>query len=138
MSGVFNPLGSTTIPVLEKVVSFAQSRHNVLAGNLANVDTPGYQVRDLSLGTFRERLSEMIEAKNSPASATSQSSEIHYDSAMREVEDSMKTILFHDKSDVGMEQQVLEISKNQSMHNMAIAIMQNQFRLLNIAISERV
>lgn len=138
MSGVFNPLGSTTIPVLEKVVSFAQSRHNVLAGNLANVDTPGYQVRDLSLGTFRERLSEMIEAKNSPASSTSQSSEIHYDSAMREVEDSMKTILFHDKSDVGMEQQVLEISKNQSMHNMAIAIMQNQFRLLNIAISERV
>ncbi len=138
MSGIFNPLGSTTIPVLEKVISFAQTRHNVLAGNIANVDTPGYQVRDLSLGTFRERLSEMIEAKNSPASATSESGEIRYDSAMREVEDSMKTILFHDKSDVGMEQQVLQISKNQSMHNMAIAIMQNQFRLLNIAISERV
>lgn len=137
MPSFVNPLNSTTVPILEKVVNFAQSRHNVLAGNLANADTPGYEVRDLSLTTFRERLGEMIEARHSPYGDASER-EIRYDDALQEVDDSMRTILYRDKSDVGMEQQVLEVSKNQSLHNMAIAIMQNQIQMLNVAISERV
>ena len=136
MSHFLSPVESTTIPILEKVVGFAQSRHTVLVGNLANADTPGYRVRDLSRDTFQERLKEVIDTRNTPY-ATSADRVDHYDSAMREVNDSMRTLLFHDKSDVGLEQQVLEISKNRTMHNMAIAIMQNQFALLNVAISER-
>jgi flagellar basal-body rod protein FlgB len=137
MSHFLSPVESTTIPILEKVVGFAQSRHTVLVGNLANADTPGYRVRDLSRDTFQERLKEVIDTRNTPY-ATSADRVDHYDSAMREVNDSMRTLLFHDKSDVGLEQQVLEISKNRTMHNMAIAIMQNQFALLNVAISERI
>ncbi len=137
MSHFLSPVESTTIPILEKVVGFAQSRHTVLVGNLANADTPDYQVRDLSSSTFQERLQEVIATRNTPYAYTAERVD-HYDSAMREVEDSMRTILFHDKSDVGLEQQVLEISKNQTLHNMAIAIMQNQFQLLNVAISERI
>ena len=45
--------GSTSIPVLEQTVHFTQARHNVLAGNIANLDTPGYQVRDLSVEDSR-------------------------------------------------------------------------------------
>lgn len=137
MSHFLSPVESTTIPILEKVVGFAQSRHTVLVGNLANADTPGYQVRDLSRDTFQERLKEVIETRNTPY-ATSADRVDEYDSAMQEVDDSMRTLLFHDKSDVGLEQQVLEISKNRTMHNMAISIMQNQFALLNVAISERI
>jgi flagellar basal-body rod protein FlgB len=137
MSHFLSPVESTTIPILEKVVGFAQSRHTVLVGNLANADTPGYLVRDLSHDTFQDRLKEVIETRNTPY-ATSADRVDHYDSAMREVNDSMRTLLFHDKSDVGLEQQVLEISKNRTIHNMAIAIMQNQFALLNVAISERI
>jgi flagellar basal-body rod protein FlgB len=137
MSHFLSPVESTTIPILEKVVGFAQSRHTVLVGNLANADTPGYQVRDLSSDTFQERLKQVIETRNTPY-ATSSDRVDEYDSAMREVNDSMRTLLFHDKSDVGLEQQVLEISKNRTMHNMAISIMQNQFALLNVAISERI
>ena len=44
---------NTTIPLLQEVASFAEARHHVLAGNIANVDTPGYRVRDLSPETFR-------------------------------------------------------------------------------------
>lgn len=137
MSHFINPLNATTVPVLEKVVNFAQARHNVLAGNLANADTPGYEVRDLSVSEFRERLNQMIEARHSPYQEP-QDQQIRYDDAMQEVDDAMRTILYRDKSDVGMEQQVLEVSKNQSLHNMAIAIMQNQIQMLNVAISERV
>ena len=57
---------STQIPVLEQVVNFSQARHGVLAGNIANLDTPGYRVRDLSPELFQERLKAAIQAKNTP------------------------------------------------------------------------
>lgn len=49
-------LNNTTLPVLEQAVSFAQARHGVLAGNIANIDTPGYKTRDLSPDLFQESL----------------------------------------------------------------------------------
>ena len=139
MGTFLNPLKGTSVPILEKVVSFAQARHTVLAGNLANADTPGYKVRDLNHSEFQERLKDVIDAQNSPQSLTSQPTDpLDYDSAMRKVDEATRDILYHDKSDVGQEQQVLQISKNQSLHNMAIAIMQNQLNLMRVAISERV
>src|SRR5690349_19922704 len=52
---------STTIPALAETVNFAQSRHSVLAGNIANVNTPGYRVRDLNPTSFQERLKETFD-----------------------------------------------------------------------------
>ena len=55
-----NMFESTTIPVLEQVVNFTQARHGVLAGNIANIDTPGYKTRDISPDEFQARLDEAI------------------------------------------------------------------------------
>jgi len=54
---------SSTIPVLEQVVNFTQARHGILAGNIANLDTPGYKTRDLSPVEFQNRLKEAIETR---------------------------------------------------------------------------
>ena len=129
-------INGTNIQVLENVVSFAQARHQVLAGNIANLDTPGYRVRDLSVETFQQRLKESVEASSrqvTPGVVTHQA-----DDAFHRVKDTMKTILFHDDSDVDLEQQVTELSKNQMMHNMAVSLLTSQFRLLETVISERV
>lgn len=129
----------SSIPILEQVINFAQARHNVLAGNIANLDTPGYRARDLSVTAFQDRLQKAIEARDEPSPrvtpgvVTNQS-----DHELEQVADSVKTILFHDGSDVGLEQQINEISKNQMMHNMAIGIMTSQFRTLQAAVTERV
>src|SRR5687768_3634420 len=58
---------SSTIPVLEQVVKFTEARHGVLAGNIANLDTPGYRTRDLSPELFQERLQEAIETRRRPS-----------------------------------------------------------------------
>jgi flagellar basal-body rod protein FlgB len=142
---------SSTIPVLEQVVNFTEARHGVLAGNIANLDTPGYKTRDLSPKLFQERLKEAIEARQQPISPTYESDPAAmsptYDAASRDekevaafqkVKDSMKSILRHDGDDVSMEQQVNEMVKNQQEHNLAINIMAAQFRLLRAAITERV
>ena len=130
---------STTIPILQEVVSFAQARHEILVGNVANMDTPGYQVRDLSVDTFQDRLREAIEATDETSGPFSPG-EIsgNRDAAMRRVREASKGILYHDGSNVDIEKQVLEVSKNQYMHNMAISIMTSQFELLRVAVSERV
>jgi flagellar basal-body rod protein FlgB len=130
---------STTVPVLQEVLNFAQARHGVLAGNIANIDTPGYRVRDLSVETFQQRLKEAIHARHTQGQQSSEGMVADdRGDGMQQVRESLKHVLFHDGSDVAMEQQVTELTKNQMMHNMAIAIISNQFRLLQAAVSERV
>jgi flagellar basal-body rod protein FlgB len=132
-------LSSSTIPVLQDVISFAQDRHKILVGNVANMDTPGYRVRDLSVESFEESLKTAIAIRNERHDPISPGMLVgRRGDALSDASDSMRTILFHDDSDVGMEQQVLAISKNQFMHNMAISLMNTQFRMLQMAISERV
>ena len=131
-----NLFDSTTVGVLEQVVNFSQARHGVLAGNIANLDTPGYQTRDLSPEKFQENLKQAIDASHQPysAGATGNTGQIN---DFDDVRESLTSILYHDGSDVSLEKQIAEISKNQAQHNMAIGIMTAQFRLLESAISER-
>ena len=53
------------------------------------------------------------------------------------VSDNMNNILYHDDSNVGLEQQVAAITKNHMQHNLALTILNSQFRLLQTAVSER-
>lgn len=136
---------SSSLPVLEQVVSFTQARHGVLAGNIANLDTPGYKTRDLSPEVFQSRLKEAVEARRQKA--LSPTYEINAQLAgrktstgldgMDKVRESIKSILYHDNSDISIEQQVAEISKNHALHNLALNIMTAQFRLMRAAITER-
>ncbi len=130
---------STTIPVLQQVVEFSQARHSVLAGNIANLDTPGYKVRDLSVEDFRSRLKKAIQSRHEPPGARSPGELTSTKTQrMADVAKETKTILYHDQSNVGIEHQVTEMVKNQMQHNLALAIMNSQMRLLEAAISERV
>ena len=143
---------SSTIPVLEQVVNFTEARHGVLAGNIANLDTPGYKTRDISPQMFQERLREAIQVKNEPEISPTmlgdvadmtpgekiERQEARQLAAFDKVKDSLKGILRHDGVNVSMEEQVNEMTKNQQQHNLAIGIMTAQFRLLRAAITERV
>ncbi|NOY42874.1 MAG: flagellar basal body rod protein FlgB [Planctomycetes bacterium] len=142
LSSIFD---SSTVPMLEQVVNFTQARHGVLAGNIANFDTPGYRTRDLSPEEFQSRLKEAVEAKResmiSPtyainAQLAGKTAPTGYD-GMEQVRESMKSILYHDNSDVSIERQVAEISKNQQQHNLALSLMTAQFRLFRAAVTER-
>lgn len=135
-------LSESTIPALEQTVAFAQRRHLLLAGNIANLDVPDYQTRDLSVDDFRSALRSSIDAARSGDSLSpgSMASPGIADqaSAYEKVRDVQRQILYHDGSDVSLEQQVTEISKNQMMHDTAIALMRSQFQTLQAAIRESV
>lgn len=129
-------LGSTTLPALEESLRFTEARHEVLAGNIANWSTPEYEVRDLSVTEFQRRLKEALELQQSYQRPSIRGlSRSRRGDPLREVRQSLKTIRYHDGSNVGLEQQVTELVKNQLMHNTAITLLQNQFRMLQTAIS---
>lgn len=131
---------STTIPVLEQVARFTQARHTVLAGNIANWGTPGYQARDLSVTDFQARLKEALQARGQAPAGVHSPGQLgaEWPDLLAQVAKDPRSILFHDQSDNALEVQVTEMVKNQLEHNMALAIMGSQFRLLQAAISERV
>ncbi len=126
---------------MEQVVGFTEARQNVLAGNIANLDTPGYKARDLSVEDFQNRLKQAVNARRhaaiyrSPGEGPINSSSRSVNIAS--VAKDSKTITRHDGDNVGMEYQVSEMVKNQMRHNMALSIMVSQFRLLQAVISEK-
>ncbi len=133
-----NWLGGSSLPALEQVTIFAEKRHLLLAGNVANLDTPDYQSRDLSVDDFNAALKKAIAAKGEVVRPGETPPEITAQAAMQKVRDVNRQILYHDGSDVSLEEQVTEISKNQTMHNMAVALMRSQFQNLQVAIRESV
>ncbi len=135
-----NFLQNTTLPAVEQTIMFAERRHGLLAGNIANAGTPGYQTRDLSVDDFQSSLKEAIDSMrsaeaNGSSSKTSSPDGLSKAQAMKNVRESMKQILYHDGSDVGLETQVTEIAKNQSLHTTAVTVMRQQFQLLKMSIA---
>ena len=128
---------STTIPVLQEVVNFAQIRHTALAGNIANMDTPGYEFRDLSVEDFQDRLQAAVEARRRGGPRSPGEPGFSPGDPLAQVAETPHTILRHDRGNVELEHQVTEMVKNQMQHNLAISIMQSQFRMLQAAISGR-
>ncbi|MEN0111557.1 MAG: flagellar basal body rod protein FlgB [Planctomycetota bacterium] len=150
---------SSTTPLLERVVQFTQARHGVLAGNIANLNTPDYRSRDLSPEAFEASLRDAIQTSRrhySPGNGMVVGPLADQDPLLAgvapgaapgldgvrgelgEVGDPERHLVYHDGRDVSLEHQVTEISKNQSRHNLAIALLSSQYRLLRAAISETV
>jgi len=134
---IFN---GTTIPVLEQVVNFNEARQALLAGNIANFDTPLYQARDLDVGHFKRKLAEAIERRHRPPGPFGPEWPLPHGtaSAVGENWPIDNPILYHDLNNVGMEFQVTQMAQNNLEFNTAVSIMRHQMQLLQVAISERV
>lgn len=149
--GVINSLfDSSTLPVLEQVVNFTEARHGVLAGNIANLDTPGYRCQDFSPAEFQKQLKEAVEARRRSKFASPGESldpawardDVTGGSTsgvdqLQAVAANVKGMLRHDDNNASLEEQITEIAKNQTQHNLALSLMRAQFSLLRAAITER-
>jgi flagellar basal-body rod protein FlgB len=145
-----NLFSNSTLQSLEQTAAFTERRHAILAGNIANNNTPGYQSRDLSVDSFQSNLRSAIQAdrrvrESSPGlrlellggaeQVAAPNLREAKNVAVQNVRDSMRQLVYHDESDVSLEMQATQLVKNQSMHTAAIAMMRSQFRQLQMAIS---
>ncbi len=140
-------LQSTTIPLLEKAAESGERRHEVLVGNIANVETPGYRTRDLSVEEFEAALNQAVELRNrqlspSETALTADEHEAEFETIFgshleNAFEASPKNITFQDGGNRSIEHEMAEMTKNLSRQRMAVNVMNTQMEMLRMAISER-
>lgn len=137
-----------TLSLLEKVAVFAQKRQEVLAGNIANISTPGYRTRDLPIGEFQEALKKAIDLQQPrPASMADQ---LFPDLLQqRSPEDLFTSELFHaterkpgdltfqDSANRSIETEVMEMTRNSMTQAAAIELLTAQLRMTEAVITGR-
>ena len=136
-----------SIPVLEKVISFTEARHKVIANNIANIDTPGYRRQDLAVSEFQEALEKSIEQRmaTNPRKFEFLGTENVEDNFLGGVSANVLTapyspldILRHDGNNVSIDHEMAELAKNTILHNGMVQLLANEYQMLNNAIAERI
>lgn len=148
-------LNSTTLPLLKQVAKFAERRQDVLAGNVANMDTPGYRMRDLPVARFQQALETAIsrrqpvvspglvvselQSPGNPGSTRGLTEDLFPESLFSaESPLAQDHITFQDANNRSVEHQFLEMTRNSLMQQFALEVMRSQFDQLQTVISERV
>ncbi|MGE5609849.1 MAG: flagellar basal body rod protein FlgB [Bacillota bacterium] len=124
-------LSQGNVPLLEQVVQFTSVRHRLIAENIANVDTPGYRQKDLSVSAFQQALRNRIDRRQA-------GEDVRFDDVQKEAENPMQGILFHDRNNRSMEQLTTDLAKNAMMHNLAIELLRKQYLTMETALKERI
>jgi len=117
------PIGlfDVTFQGLEKALDLHQQRHEVLASNLANVETPGYQARDLE---FRDALASAF-VPPEPLPAAAPEATVAVDKTARPSPDG---------NSVDIDLQMAKLSANSGRYNALARIIGKRFALLRQAI----
>ncbi len=129
------------IPVLAKLMAFAEARQKVLADNIANIDTPGYKVRSLDPKAFQAALGQAIDERGSDPrkSLKLPRTEQFYEDdfghlVVTPVEDPAQNILFHDRTNASIETLMSQVAENVMTYTLASQLLKNSFDGLKTAI----
>ncbi len=120
-------------PVLQQVADFTEQRHRLLAENVANVDTPEYRQKDMSVAKFQQALRRRIEQRGGAPLGS-----VSFADVSAEVENPERDILYHDGNNRSMEQLMTDEAKNALLHNFVIELMRKQYQQMDMALKERV
>lgn len=118
---------SDVMKILEDRIRFAAARHGVLASNVANVDTPGYRVRDL-------RFDEALQAETIALAATSpghMAGTQGESGAAREVEGGAP---WGDKNDVELDVEMAKLTENALSFQAAVTMLSTHIRMYKQAL----
>src|SRR3954447_8384053 len=126
-------MNQTNGPLLEQMLEFTAARHKLIAENMANVDTPDYQQKDLDVRRFQEMLRDRVDMKESSGPGA-----VGFEDISAEVRNPTDGILFHDGNNRSMEQLVSDQAKNAMMHNLVVELLRKQFQQMEMALKEKV
>lgn len=125
------------VQMLRQKLSWTSARQSVLAQNVSNAQTPGYEARDLKPYSFRETLSQTHSTSSGLATThrghikqsdiTTASTKVRTDDGFWETTP--------DGNSVVLEQQMMKISQNQMEFQSAINLYKKSVGMMKIALS---
>lgn len=119
-------------PLAQQVLKFTAARHELLMENIANVSTPGYQNRDLSVDRFQQMLRDRAQIRRDAPPGAVSFDDIKVDPV------ETGGLMFHDGNNRSMEQLMADGAKNALMHNLVVELLRKQFGSLEAALKERI
>ncbi len=120
-------------PLLEQMLRFTEARHKLIVEDGANLDTPGFQTKDLDQAKFQSMLAERVEQREGSAPGS-----VNFSDITAEVENPHSTLLYHDRNNRSMEQLMSDEAKNALFHNVIVEVLRKQYAAMDMALKERV
>lgn len=127
-------IADRTIDVLQKSLDLRAQKQQVIAGNIANADTPGYSARKLS---FEDNLRKAI---SSPEMAGRQTNAKHFpigSSGISAVQGTITKQLsqnpYGDGNSVSVDDEMFDLAENQILFEAASQIIKKKFSMLKFA-----
>lgn len=135
-------LNGSSLPALERSLQFMSARQRLLAGNLANAETPGYRPVDVEPAAFQEALRDSLEAgrfEQGGSLAFDDGGAVAFGPRGAELRPEVlaENVLFHDGNDRSLERLMQRMTENVYAFRMTAQLLRGQFDLLNSAIRER-
>ena len=134
-----------SLPYMEQILHFTRARHNAIASNIANIETPTYKAVDLPETEFKKALETAVrrqDERHVPVFKMEETLRVKPKERggleIDLVEREMGGFLKHDENNVDIDQEMVNLVKNTGLHNTIAALIDRQFDLLSTAISGRV
>ncbi len=133
------------LPALEQSLRFSAQRQRVIAHNIANIDTPGFQPLEVSVGGFRESLAKAVEARQERWGG--HRGELEW-SETRELRKNVRgqleitpsghgdNILFHDRNNRSLERLMQQLQENTAEFTTTTELLRAKMSLLRSAVEE--
>lgn len=114
-----NDIATPMLQVLEKFLNLTSQRHQLITANMANIDTPGYQTRDVD---FRNELVRAIDSG---------------DESVTPVAHVVRNLMQRpDGNNVSLDREGLLLAETQMQFNLGVQLVKQEFSTLMTAINE--
>ena len=137
-------ISSRCTDALELAARFAEQRHNVLAENVANIETPDYATKRLDREAFQRTLADALQrAKESGENRLELRGEAQVSTTAdgqmvtKPVTEPAQNILFHDGRNASLESLMTDVQKNSLDYQLATTLLSKRFAGLLAAIKGR-
>ena len=118
-----------TIDLLASSLENRSKRHQVLAANISNIDTPGYKPKDVS---FEKELEGFIENPDSVKLQVTR--EGHVGRNFIPVDDDLQ--VFETGEKVAIDNEMAKLAENHIMYNLSVELLVRKFKTLNSVLRE--
>jgi len=130
-------IADRTIAVLQKSLDLRAQKQQVIAGNIANAETPGYSARKLS---FEDNLRKAI---STPETAVRKTNAKHFpigSSGISRVQGTItkqiSTDSLGDGNSVSVDDEMFDLAENQLLYEAGSQILKKKFSMLKFAVSD--
>jgi flagellar basal-body rod protein FlgB len=118
-----NTLFDPTSRLLSEMIQGTALRHRVLAANLANAETPGYQAQDVNFSAVLDEAHRQGTTTGTPATGVQPTVVPDGDATVR-----------RDGSTVDLDRQMVKLAQNTNWHNAMLQILAGRIATMKTAI----